>query len=226
MSISYVTALGAYKSSGSSATVSNSLNMSVYSVGDLFVAVVCANKSISSVSTGWTEVGTKATNPYLGVYTRIADKTTDDDFTVTLSASGTLSVAQPLFRSTIGFADPSVKAGSLVLTSTAASSSTSYAAGSTMAATTADEFGIAIGGEVSSTTHDITSAIAGTYFTLDASLNGIYGYHYAVGHKTATNSDTPSVTFSSGFSSSKYIMHCVLKESAGSGSGIFWMGGA
>lgn len=226
MSISFVSASGTYKASGASATVENYRYSGTYEIGDLFVIVVCANKSISSVSSGWTEVGTKAANPYLGVYTRIADKSADDDFTVTLSASGTMYVVNPKFRSTLGFADPAVKDGSLVMTSTASSSSTSYAAGSAMAATTSDEFGIVVGGEVSSTTHNITCGISGTYFTADVSLNGDYAGHYTVGHKTATNSDTPSVTFSSGFSSSKYIMHCVLKESAGSGSGIFWMGGA
>jgi len=192
--------------------------------GDFLVAVVGSYRASSGVSAGWTQfVSTGSSGQYLRAAWRIADGTDNDDLTYSFTSSGQSAGAMAGFRSTIGFDATAIDKNQYNVGVTSADT---YALAGSLTGVTAGQLPVVIGGESYTAKRPLTPGVSGTNWSPTYGSNTFDYGHLA--YATNTNTGTipqPTITFNDTFSSIKFVVGFVLKESAASGlagGGLFW----
>lgn len=217
---------GARKARGSGSSISlNMGGVGSNNAGLLAVVVLGCYRSTTGVSTGWTEfAATGSTGQYVRAAWRILDDTDNDDITYSFSGSGQAMMLGAFFQSTIGFDATAITQSQRNVTVTSADT---YALSGSLSGVTSGQLSVVMGGESYTAQRPLTPGVSGTNWSPTYGPNT-----FDYGHATiATNSvntgtiPTPTITYNDTFSSIKFVVGFVLKETAASGlagGGLFW----
>lgn len=197
--------------------------------GDLLIATCIATKSITGVSTGWTQIAnTGSGSAYVGAWWRIADLSSNDRCTVQFSANGSRTMGMAAVRSTVGFDSGSIQSHSENVVSSAAST---YALTTTLSGVTAGQLSLCLAGHCGSVTDTgNTCSITGTAWTAQrgggqgGALGGCSGGTAA---GTCTTTGTPAIPSWNGNGSltlTKAVFAAVITEAVAGGlaGGLFF----
>ena len=222
MSITAVIAARQAQGAGSSISVNTS--SLGHAAGDLLIAVLGCYRSTTGLSAGWTQfVSTGSSGQYLRAAWRIADKTSSDSLTYSFTGSGQAMCLLYGFRSTIGWDATAIAQSQYNVTVTSADT---YALSGSLTGVTAGQLPVVMGGESYTAQRPLTPGVSGTNWSPTYGPNT-----YDYGHATlATNGNTgtipqPTITFNDTFSSIKFVVGFVLRETTASGlagGGLFW----